>query len=299
MAVEPKKINLGAENLSDDVVLMIRRMLPSLRPAERRVGRALLADASGAPEETIDQLAGRAGTSAATVTRFCRTIGLSGFRQLRTQLAIASEKRDGIDTLVGSDLGGDDDLAGVVVKFALTDARAIHDTIAQLDLAQLADIIGKLRKARRIDLYGAGASYLVALDLQQKLCRIGRVAYAWSDTHMARTGAAILRPGDVAIAFSKSGETPETIRPLRVAKEHGAHTIAVTSYPRSAIARVANTVMCTASDEVPLPSAPTSSRMAQLAIVDCVFAGLAHSTLGECRVALSETYHATHRDFDE
>ncbi|WP_399171336.1 SIS domain-containing protein [Streptomyces sp. TLI_171] len=52
-----------------------------------------------------------------------------------------------------------------------------------------------------------GASGLVALDLQQKLHRIGRRVNAWVDPHIALTSAALLRGGDVAIGVSHTGDT--------------------------------------------------------------------------------------------
>ena len=65
-----------------------------------------------------------------------------------------------------------------------------------------------------IDVYGVGASAFVAMDFQQKLHRIGQVAFAWSDTHIALTSAALLQPGDVAIGISHTGVTTDTIDAL-------------------------------------------------------------------------------------
>ncbi len=74
-------------------------------------------------------------------------------------------------------------------------------------------MIDALVAARRVDVYGVGASGFVALDFQQKLHRIGRVAFAWPDPHMALTSAALLDPGDVAVgdlAHRHHRATPST-----------------------------------------------------------------------------------------
>jgi DNA-binding MurR/RpiR family transcriptional regulator len=54
------------------------------------------------------------------------------------------------------------------------------------------------------------ASGVVALDAQQKLHRIGVLAFAWNDPHIALTSATLLGSGDVAIGISHTGTTKET-----------------------------------------------------------------------------------------
>lgn len=277
-----------------NVVASIRALLPSLSLTEQRVGRVVLNDPSQVAGETIDRLAERAETSPTTVTRFCRSIGVSGFQQLRVQLATEVGRRSVVTAEMGADIEKDDDLATVVAKLCFAGAQSIQDTAAQLDVERLVEVIDRIERASRIDVYGAGASALVGADLQQKLYRVGRVSYAWSEAHMSRTGAALLKPGDIAIGFSHSGETEDTVRSLSTAREHGAATIAVTNHPRSTIARTADIVLCTASHEASFRAAATSSRHAQLAIVDCIFMGLAQRTFDESRQALGETYLAVH-----
>src|SRR5947207_1305337 len=83
----------------------------------------------------------------------------------------------------------------------------------------------------------------VADALQQKLHRIGRVSFAWNDTHIMLTSAAVLGPGDVAVGISHTGATTDTVEALRVARERGATTVALTNYPTSPITEVADLVL--------------------------------------------------------
>ena len=120
-----------------------------------------------------------------------------------------------------------------------------------------------------------GASALVGRDLQQKLHRLGTVCFAWSEAHLALTSAAMLSAGDVAIGISHTGTTIDTVDALRVAQEHGATTIAVTNFEGSTIAALADLVLLTAARETTFRSGSMSSRIAQLALVDCLFAAVA------------------------
>ena len=69
---------------------VIRQRQPSLSQQENRVALAILNDIAFAASATIEQLAGRAEVSAATITRFARSVGCEDIRELRMRLARAS-----------------------------------------------------------------------------------------------------------------------------------------------------------------------------------------------------------------
>jgi DNA-binding MurR/RpiR family transcriptional regulator len=272
-----------------------RALMPSLSPAEQRVARVVIEQASTAAALTISDLAGQAQTSETTVIRFCRAMGFAGYPQLRLTLA-AEAGRAGdagaTEEAVGGDISPSDDLAQVVKKIAFADARAVEDTAVQLDVAVLERVVDVVVAARRVDIYGVGASAFVAHDFQQKLHRIGRVAYAWSDMHLALTSAALLDGRDVAFGISHTGTTMDTIEAFGHAGRRGAHTVALTNFPRSPITRIADLVLTTAARETTFRSGAMASRLAQLTVVDCVFVGVAQRTYPETRAALEATYEA-------
>ncbi|WP_432476678.1 MurR/RpiR family transcriptional regulator [Nocardioides sp. GXQ0305] len=271
----------------------IRALLPSLAPAERRVAERVLADPAAAAASTITSLAHECATSETTVIRFCRAVGFTGYPGLRLALA-AEQGRSGAGDArdLAGDIVADDDLDKVVGKIAFADARAVEETAEQLDLDALHAVIEALVTAPRVDVYGVGASGFVALDFQQKLHRIGRVAFAWTDPHIALTSAALLTPGDVAVAISHSGATQDTIDALQLARGTGATTVAVTNFPRSPLAALGDHVLTTAARETTFRSGATASRLAQLTVVDCVFVGLAQRTYESSQRALELTHDA-------
>lgn len=146
--------------------------------------------------------------------------------------------------------------------------------------------------AGRIDIYGAGASGFVASDFQQKLHRIGRIAFYFPDVHTALTSAALLGRGDVAIGISHTGTTSDVIEVLEQARTRGAATVALTNFPRSPITDVADFVLTTAARETTYRSGATASRLAQLTVVDCLFVGVAARNRARARKALEATAEA-------
>jgi DNA-binding MurR/RpiR family transcriptional regulator len=275
-----------------DTSVRIRSLLPTLAPAERRVAERVLADPRGVAALSISTLAHDCATSETTVIRFCRAVGFAGYPALRLALAAEAGRTGGDARELSADIVPDDDLDAVVAKIAYADARAVEETADQLDLEALHAVIDVLAGAPRIDVYGVGASGFVALDLQQKLHRIARVAFAWPDPHMALTSAALLSPGDVAVAISHSGATRDTLDALAVARRSGATTIAITNFPRSPLATGSDHVLTTAARETTFRSGATASRLAQLTVIDCVFVGLAQRTYDTSQRALELTADA-------
>ena len=76
------------------ILVTIRSLLPNLAPVERRVAQAVLDDPQGVAWRSISELARACGTSATSVVRFCRAIGLRGYPDLRLALAGAVARDD-------------------------------------------------------------------------------------------------------------------------------------------------------------------------------------------------------------
>jgi DNA-binding MurR/RpiR family transcriptional regulator len=257
------------------------------------VAQAVLADPAGVSESSITAVARKCQTSETTVLRFCRGIGLAGYPELRLALARAAQfeeadHRDGAP--VTGDITATDTLADVVAKITHAAARAVTDTAATVDLEVLQAAIDAITKAQRVDIYGVGASALVGQHLHQKLHRIGLVSFVWSEGHLAITSAGVLGPGDVAIGISHTGTTIDTIDALRVAQRCGATTISVTNYKMSPIAAVSELLLTTAARETTFSSGAMSSRIAQFALIDCLFAGVAQRSYDQAIEALHSTY---------
>jgi DNA-binding MurR/RpiR family transcriptional regulator len=285
----------GMHKPASSVLIRVRGAMPSLRPAEQRVGEAVLADPAAISESSITAVARQCMTSETTVLRFCRAIGLGGYPELRIALARAAQREETDQNArppVNGPIGEGDSVADVVAKISYADSRAVEETGAALDVAALTAAIDAVSAAGRIDVYGIGASALVAHDLHQKLHRLGLISFSWADPHLALTSAAVLEAGDVAIGISHTGTTIDTVDALRVARQHGATTIAVTNFAKSPITAEADVVLTTAARETTFRSGAMASRIAQLALIDCLFTGVAQRSYDHAIDALETTYAA-------
>jgi len=276
----------------------IRGLLPHLGPAQAGVAHEVLRDPAAVASSTINELAARCGTSLPSVTRFCLALGLSGYAELRLTLAAESARAGKRwERGAGADVGPDDSLGDVLRTLLQADARALEDTVAELDIGALGKAVRAISDARRIDLYAVSGSACVAEDLRLRLHRIGRGASSWSDVHNALTSAALLGVGDVALGISHSGETIEVLEPLQRAGRQGARTIAITNYPRSPLARAADVVLLTAARDVTFRTGGLSGRHAQMLVLDALYIGAAQRdyTLSEQAFDATAEAVSTHR----
>lgn len=242
------------------------------------MAEAVLADPAGTSERSITSVARLCRTSETTVLRFCRAVGLAGYPELRIALARAAqgEENDRAQCATqDSEIAASDSLADVVSKITYADQRSVADTGAAMDLEALQAAVEAVLGARRVDVYGVGASGLVGQELHARLQRVGVVSYAWTDPHAALMSAAALAPGDLAVGVSHTGTSTDTLDALRLARAQGATTLAITNFDRSPIVGLSDIVLTTAARETTFRTGSMSSRVSQLVVVDYLFTAVA------------------------
>nr|WP_205829402.1 MurR/RpiR family transcriptional regulator [Microbacterium sp. B19(2022)] len=267
----------------------------TLPPSLSRIAAAIREQPSIVIDMTINELAQECRTSVASVVRFCRAIGFSGYAALRMALATELGKEAAQFSArgaFGSEISDADTLQEAVSKLAALELLAIEETVARLDFDVLEAAITAIDGADRILLYGIGASQFVAEDLAHKLLRVGRNAHVLADPHEAVAATVLQTAPTVAIGFSHSGATIETVRFLETARRNGAATIAVTSAKDSPLARAADHALFTEVRESSFRAGAMVSRIAQLTLVDCLFVGVAKRRFNETVDALRRTREA-------
>lgn len=253
----------------------------SQMPATMAKIAAVLMDDPRAPLNlSITDLAERAGTSPASVTRFCRSLGFTGYAQLRVALA-EDAGRGGAQAAwiadIGRSFGPHDPPEEIRNALLNTHITSLQTTAGLLDMPTAQRVAAAIVRSRHLDVYGVGGSALTALETEARLYRIGINVHTWAEVHNGLTSAAILDAGCVAIGISNTGRTDETIQMLTLAKASGAYTVAMTGNPDSPLARLADDVLVAASPDAYLQPADLSARHCQLFVVDLLYLLIAQS----------------------
>ena len=208
----------------------IKASLPSLAPAEQRVGKLVLADPRAFAKLPVTELADRAHVSKPTVVRFCRSVGYDGLSDFK--LKLAGSVSEGVPFIHRS-VDADDKTSDIAVKVIDNSVAAFlkyRNDASSFALEQAAQALAATQKTnRRIEFYGAGNSGIVAQDAQHKFFRLGVNAIAYSDGHMQVMSASMLKPGDCAVIISNSGRTRDLMDACDIAKKQGATTIVITA----------------------------------------------------------------------
>lgn len=279
----------------DGIVDRIRALRPGLPEAQRTIAELILADPAHVAAMTILELAEACRVSTGSVTRFCRTLQLTGYAALRLALAADGGRAAGEETWranIGIDVTESDDIRKVASAVSSGVCRAVAETVDRLDLAAVDLVAARVAAARRVEISGVGGSGGTAADFQKRLYGIGLPAWASSDGHAALTGAALLGPEDVVVAISHSGRTREITDLAVESVSRGALTVAVTNDPGSPLARTADLALATAVRAEGQRTETMLARHAQLAVVDLLYIAVAQRTFDRTTEAMAATTEA-------
>ncbi|WP_178025274.1 SIS domain-containing protein [uncultured Paenibacillus sp.] len=277
--------------INDNILIKIRDMKENLTPVERLVAEYILANMEEIPHLSIKSLAKLSKTSDASVLRFCKTMGYSGYRSFIVSISAALGSMDDERKDQYTDIQPGDDLDTIISNISRNNMKSIEDTLSVLDRGEVARAVKALRVSNRIVFFGIGASGLVCRDGEQKFSRINKMSHAYTDGHSQLTAATLLGKGDVAIFVSNSGDTVEILETLDIAKKNTATTIAITKYNRSELADKADILLGISTPEVTMRSGAMGSRIAMLTVIDMLFAGVASAEYRSVKKYLSKTHN--------
>lgn len=269
----------------------------SLSPAEAKVATWILNHPGEAVDASVQTVAAAAAVSEPTVVRFCRSMGLKGYRDLKTQLIASLQKTE---SYLHHDVAIGDAPATAAVKVLESAINALVDLRRQIFAMPFEAASDRLAAARQVVFAGLGASGHVAADSSHKFFRLGIPCSVALDSPTILQQAAVCRPGDVFIAISHSGAWPALIEGMQIARQRGAEIIALTD-PSAPLAASASLVFPCHADEDTSVYTPMSSRLAQLTVLDALqvsvalrMGAAAEENLKSAKAALtmrSDTWH--------
>ena len=203
----------------------IRKTYASLRPSEQRVADYVLNHPETCTQQTISELADQVQVSQPTVVRFVQALGFGGFRNFKYCLlrdrSQGTEREAYFDHLGGFDLKPWDQLEDLPLKEVRVSGGLLEAALKSLSPQELDRAVRMLATARTIDIYGVENSCTPAGDLLTKLTYLGLCCRMNTDAYLQQIGAAHLGVADVAVAFSHSGCSMDTVKALKLAQKAG------------------------------------------------------------------------------
>lgn len=278
---------------------VIASKLPYLAPALRQVGEYVLDDPARAQHLTITELASACGVAESTVSRFVREVGLARYQDLRigaAEAAVLSRQAasSAPDASVYAGIERDETLADLVAKITASSERALHQTAARLNLEAVDRAVRLIESADVIMFVCMGSSSIAAEDGVMRLTRAGKKCMLFRDQSIQVMSATIMTARDLVIGISDSGESLPVIDALRLARIHGAPTIAITAQEGSSVYDHADVTLFTANaaGSGELYGETVTSKWGQVLVMDVLYAGFAARNYDQTLSHLAETFSA-------
>ncbi|MBA7657192.1 putative HTH-type transcriptional regulator YbbH [subsurface metagenome] len=258
----------------DVFLLRIRGLLPSLNPALRKIAEFILNNPHIIKSQRINELAHECDVSESTVTRFVKAVNLNSFQELKIIMAETTpEKED--EEFVYDDVTKGDSIESIIDKIVFINSEALQDTKKVINIEEIERAISAIDTAERIDIYGAGGSSIAAENARMRFYRIGKRCLVYNDPNQQAVSASLLSPKDAAIGICNSGRTISTVNALKKAKESGATTICITNFDQTPITEFSDIKLFTSTQDSAFFQESMVSRVAQILIIDILYAGLA------------------------
>ena len=273
-----------------NVLLLLRENQEAMSHAEATVAKYICANPEECARLTVRELAERSYSSPSSIVRMCREIGFKGYREFRQELLLDVHNLGETGSHEETELDGTATVQEIVASITQRNIQCLRDTEYLLDVGEVETCVELLRKARTVLLFGIGASLCVARDAYLKFLRVDKPCILNDDWHSQILQARNATGEDVGIIFSYSGQTDEMIECMKELKKNGARCIAVTRSVPSPVAKLADHRLYTATNEFTFRIGALSSRMAQLNVVDILYAAYVNAEYDYCMKRFVRTH---------
>lgn len=251
-----------------DLISKIESAYAQLTPAARKVANYLQLYYGQAQYLSITELAQECSVAEATVFRFCRTLGLSGYNELKLALAKQSLLTESNPYQAYSEISQEDTVEAMCRQLYNANMEALTQMLDLLNENALRQAVDTLVKAGRVMCFGYGGSMPVAQKAWSRFLTVSPKFFTIQDTHIQIMASSLLDRDDALLMVSYSGSPEETESVLQPARQRGAKVVLITHDPNSPAARLADTVLLCGGNEKPLRAGSIAAHMAMLFVVD-------------------------------
>lgn len=276
---------------------IIKQVIGELPKAEKKAATFIVNNPDKIRLLNISQLAEASLSSTAAIVRLCKRLNFEGFQQLKLSIVINAitkpEKKSFEDFKIEKGVQINEIISSSSEKVK----NAINLVPEVIDNESIKDAANLIHKAGNILILGIGASGIVALDLMQKLQRIGVQAYYYPDADMQLTTVCNMSKSDLCIGISYSGQNPSVIKALKQAKLQNTKCITLTRFGSNKLSELGDVKLFVPAVEPLIREAATVSRISQLFIIDVLFTYLISLNPDKIKQSLKKTWEIIHTEY--
>lgn len=222
-------------------------------------------------DKSISELASKVSIGEATITRFSKKLGFTGYQELKRNIAKYMFKENEVKR-INTKVGLKESVLETAEKIFSDNMKAIEESIKILDEEKILKIREMILGANKIFFFGVGDSGIVATQTGYKFMRIGFDIASSTDSHTMAMLAALMKRGDLVFIFSHSGETEEVIKVSEIAQENKAKVVSITENSNNTLEKISDINISYVSKETVFETGTVLSKFTQLFLVELIYA---------------------------
>ncbi len=246
----------------------------ALTPSETKIADFCVRNPEAILELPINEIASQAGVSVASVSRLAVSLGYKDWKDFRLRFA-TSKAGEGDDPIFPDIVPGDSDEM-VARKVFEGNILSLKETVDQIDLGKLLQVVDALMKAERVVFFGSGGSGCIAKDESLRFSHLEIAAEAYTEEFESMLRAARMKKGQVAFGFSNSGRSRSTVGVLEEARRNRALTVGIANYHTTPLEDASDIFFCTSFPRRGGYTASLTARIAVASIMDAIYVLVAH-----------------------
>lgn len=270
------------ESVLDNITVLYDQLFD----AEKKIAKYILNNPKEVVDMTVSELAETSDVSIASVSRFCRKVGLKGFAQLKISLA-----QELVDTHKSGEVSNEislEDIPQSLQNILANKITELKQTVNLINTDEFKEVLECIKDASRVQVVAVGNTIPVAIDAAFKLNELGIPTTAGTIWETQLSYSFTLGKGDVLIAISNSGESDKVLEAVKIANKNGAKTLGITNSAHSAIGEVVQYHITTATREKLFLDEFCFSRVSAMTVIEIIFLFLtvmvenAHKSMIQC-----------------
>lgn len=257
------------------VLIKIKEMETQLTKAEVEIAKYILSNPNEIMRLNANDIANITGSSQATIVRFSKKLGYSGFSDFKIALTSDMGKVENSNiNIIHEEIKINDSTALIGQKIIFKNKKTIDDTYKVIDFDELDKAVELLDESKRIFIIASGYSGITARDFQYKLLELGKAAIYESDTHIQFSNISTLTKGDLVFVISHSGKSSDVYSLLKAVKKREIKIITLTQFSPNPVKDLGDVKLSTVVEKNSFRSTALSSRIAQMTVIDIIYVKL-------------------------
>jgi DNA-binding MurR/RpiR family transcriptional regulator len=279
-----------------NLLLRIDSAFGSMTASEKKAAEYLKDHLADVLTMNLAQLAQAAGVGSATIVRLLKKLDINNYTRLK--IIISSEQNQKRQTVQQDlDVRPNDSFTHIRDQLVANATISVRQTADLLNEKESIRVIKQLNHTRTLYVYGAGASYLAAINIMQKWSRIGMNVVCNDDMNVFVPLLTNAQPTDAIWLISNSGRTPELIFLAKFCQERKIPVISLTMFGENAVSKLSTYPLHTIKPVEPkVRIGATSSITSQFAVIDILFYLFVSTNFSEVVPAI-EASNAAARDY--